>query len=174
MKAVLVVDMVRDFVTGKLGGPDAQAIVPRLRALLERARARGVPVVYVCDAHRPDDPEMKVWGEHSMEGTEGAEIVEELAPAEGDLVFRKRAYDAFTNPEVDAALRERGVDALLVTGVATNICVQNTAAGAAFRGYDLTVVEDCTAAPSEAEHRQGLKYMEEMYGARVAQADAAL
>ncbi len=174
MKAVLVVDMVKDFVTGKLGSPQAQAIVPRMKAFLERARSRGVPVVYVCDAHRPDDPEMKVWGEHSMEGTEGAEIVEALSPAEGDLVFRKRAYDAFTNPELHAKLRAEGVDALLVTGVATNICVQNTAAGAAFRGYDVTVVEDCTAAPSEEEHRQGLKYMETMYGARVVEAEAAL
>ncbi len=174
MKAVIVVDMVNDFVTGKLGSPHARSIVPRLQTLLRQARTKGVPVVYVCDAHQPGDPELEVWGEHSMKGTEGAEIVEELSPEEGDVVFEKRAFDAFTNPSLDQELRGRGVDELVMTGVATNICVQNTAADAFYKGYRLTVVEDCTAAPSEEEHREGLKYMKSMFGAKALKADEAL
>ncbi len=170
----MVVDMVNDFVTGKFGSPRARKIVPRLRAFLERARSKGLLVVYVCDAHRPDDPELKVWGEHSMKGSEGAEIVEELSPKEGDLVFEKQWYDAFQNPSLDAELRRRGVKELLMTGVATNICVQNTAAEASFKGYDVTVLEDLTDAETIEDHRQGLKYMKTMYGAKVVKADEAL
>lgn len=174
MKAVMVVDMVNDFVTGKLGSPRAQKIVPRLKAFLEKARSKGVPVVYVCDAHRPGDPELKLWGEHSMKGTEAAKIVDELAPREADLVFEKQCYDAFQNSQLDPELRKRGIDELILTGVATNICVQNTAAEAFFKGYRLTVVEDLTEAPTEEDHRQGLKYMETMYGAKVVRSDEAL
>lgn len=174
MKAVMVVDMVNDFVTGKLGSPRAQKVVPRLRAFLKRARSNGLPVVYVCDAHLPGDPELKLWGEHSMKGSEGAKIVDELSPKEGDLVFEKQCYDAFQNPTLDAELKRLGVDELIMTGVATNICVQNTAGDASFKGYQVTVVEDCTEAPSEEEHRQGLKYMKTMYGAKVVKSDEAL
>ncbi len=170
----MVVDMVKDFVTGRLGSPQARSIVPCLKSLLERARSEKVPVVYVCDAHQPGDPELEVWGKHSMKGTEGAEIVEELSPEEEDLVFEKRAFNAFTNPSLDEELKRKGVDELVLTGVATNICVQNTAADAFYRGYHLTVLEDCTAAPGEKEHREGLKYMESMFGAKVVKAAEAL
>ncbi len=170
----MVVDMVNDFVTGKLGNSLAQGVVPRLKAFLERARSRDLPVVYVCDAHLPDDPELRVWGEHSMKDTEGAEIVDELEPEAGDMVFEKRAFDAFQNPDLDVELKKRGIEELIMTGVATNICVQNTAADASFKGYRITVVEDCTAAPTEEEHRQGLKYMKSIYGAKVISSNEAL
>ncbi len=170
----MVVDMVKDFVTGSLGGPGARSIVPRLKSLLARARSKGISVVYVCDAHEPGNPELDVWGHHSMKGTEGAEIIEELSPQEGDSVFEKQAFDAFTNPALDEELKQKGVEELVLTGVATNICVQNTAANAFYRGYRLTVVKDCTAARSEEEHREGLKYMESMFGAKVLKADEAL
>lgn len=174
MKAVMVVDMVNDFVTGKLGSPRTQKLVPRLKAFLERARSKGVLVIYVSDAHRPGDSELRVWGDHSMKGSEGARIVDELSPERGDLVFEKQWYDGFQNPTLDVELKKRGIDELLMTGVATNICVQNTAAEASFKGYDVAVVEDCTEAPSEEDHRQGLKYMKTMYGARVVSSDEAL
>ncbi len=145
-----------------------------MKLFLKRARSQGVPIVYVCDAHRPDDPELKVWGEHSMKGTEGAEVVDDLKPEAGDLVFEKQAFDAFQNPDLDVEMKKQGIDELVMTGVATNICVQNTAAAAAFRGYDVAVVEDCTAAPTEEDHRQGLKYMKSIYGARIVKSDEAL
>lgn len=58
--AVLVIDMLNDFVTGKLGNERVRTVIEPIRRLLERARAAGVPVIYVGDAHLPSDPEMAV------------------------------------------------------------------------------------------------------------------
>lgn len=174
MKAVLVLDMIHEFVGGNLGSERVREMVPRLQAFLERTRAKGLPVFYACDAHRPGDPELQVWGEHAMQGTEAAQVVPELAPQEGDGVFAKQCYDALTNPKLADELRRGGVDTLVLTGTATHICVQNTAADAFFRGYDLVVPEDLVEAPTEEAHRQGLKYMEQMYGARIVGSGEAL
>ncbi|HLB71315.1 MAG TPA: isochorismatase family protein, partial [Candidatus Methanoperedens sp.] len=62
-KAIIVVDMINDFVTGKLGSPRAEKIVPGIAALLKEARKQGIPVIYLRDAHTESDKEMGIWGE---------------------------------------------------------------------------------------------------------------
>ena len=88
MKALIVCDMVQDFVTGVIGNPRSQAIIPNIEQLLEKARGdRGAWLtVYVNDAHLPHDFELKVWGEHSMAGSPGAEIIPQLKQQEEDFV----------------------------------------------------------------------------------------
>jgi len=83
MKALIIVDMLDDFVDGKLANPRAQAIVEPLARLLAHAREEGWVVVFSNDAHDPEDPEMAIWGEHAMEGDPGAQVIEALAPREG-------------------------------------------------------------------------------------------
>ena len=73
-EAILVLDMLNDFVTGTLKCDRAQPIIPVLGRLLEGARSAGVPIVYCGDAHLPQDFELRVWGEHAMAGTPGAHI----------------------------------------------------------------------------------------------------
>ncbi len=74
--AVIVVDMLNDFVKGELSCEQSEAIVPPIRALLSDARREGVPIFYCNDHHIPDvDPELKLWGHHAIAGTEGAKIV---------------------------------------------------------------------------------------------------
>ncbi len=81
---VIVLDMVNDFVTGEIAAERAQRIIPTLREdLLPAARENDVRVIYANDAHRPEDTELDVWGEHAMRGTEGAEVIPELTPEEG-------------------------------------------------------------------------------------------
>ena len=62
MRALIIVDMLNDFVDGKLANPKAQAIVEPLQRLLAHAREQGWVVVFSNDAHHPDDPELRVWG----------------------------------------------------------------------------------------------------------------
>ena len=165
--AVIVIDMLNDFVGGKLGFGRAKAIIPNIRRLLDFAHKRGNPVIYVCDAHSPEDPELKLWGEHAMAGSEGARVVPELKPTKKDSILEKHGYDIFFNTELDEMLHGIGVKRLVLTGVVTEICVQNSAAGAFLRGYEITVPEDCVASPDESLHRASLDYMKRVYGARI-------
>lgn len=173
--AVLVIDVLNDFVEGSLKLPGAKELVPRIRSLLEEARRRRVPVIYVCDAHlRGVDREFELWGPHAIKGTWGAEVVGELKPLEGDFVVEKRRYSGFYETSLDTLLRELGVDTLVLTGIATEICVRHTAADAYYRGYGLVVVEDCVRGVSEEAHRAGLEDMRRLYGARVVKLSEAL
>jgi nicotinamidase-related amidase len=119
------------------------------------------------DAHRPEDTELEVWGEHAMRGTEGAEVIPELEPEADDDVFEKRFYDGFRGTGLDEHLRSLGVDRVVVTGLHTNMCARHTSASAFFNGYDIAAPEDCLDAFSQEAHEGGLEYLEEVYHAEV-------
>ncbi len=173
-KALIVVDMINDFVTGKLGSPRAQKIVPNIAALIKRARKQGIPVIYLRDAHTPEDKEMAIWGEHAMKGTEASEIIPELKPEKTDTVIEKRWYSGFVDTKLPKTLKKIGADTLIITGVSTDICVQNNVGHAYFSGYKTIVPSDCTASIDEEAHEQALKYMKNIYGAEITSSDKVL
>lgn len=168
--ALLVIDMLRDFVQagGALYiGPAAEEVKPRVAEHVALARKEGRPVIYVCDRHRPDDAEFGMFPAHCIEGTPGAEVVPELTPAAGEIIIPKRRYSGFFGTDLDATLREKGVDELWLTGVCTNICVLYTAADARMRGYKVTVWREAVASFSEAAHAFALEEMEKTLGCRI-------
>jgi nicotinamidase-related amidase len=167
MKALIVVDMLKDFVDGKLANPKAQRIIEPLERLLDYAREDGWVVVFSNDAHQPGDPELRVWGEHAMAGDPGAEVIEALAPREGDLVSPKRSYGAFDGTGLDEQLRERGVDEVVITGQHTHICVRHSSYGALIRGYEITIPEDAVCAFEGVSEQDALDYLQATYGARL-------
>jgi nicotinamidase-related amidase len=169
MKAVLVVDMLRDFVDGALANPHAQEIVEPIKRLLEHARSAGWVVVFSNDAHRSGDPELAVWGEHAMAGDPGAEVIDELEaqPGERELVVQKRAYGAFDGTDLDERLRGLGVDEVVVVGQHTHICVRHTSYGALIRGYAITVPRDGVCAFDGVDEEEALDYLRTVYGARL-------
>ncbi len=172
--AVIVIDMLVDFVTGALANPRAAAIVPALDRLTRGARERGWPVVYSNDAHLPGDPEERVWGRHAMAGTPGAEVIPELAPRPGDLVVPKRFYSAFHRTGLDGLLHDRGVDTVVLAGQHTHICVRHTAADAFYRDLRIVVPPDAVVAFTEEDERLGLAYLVGVYGAELTAVDALL
>ncbi len=169
--ALLVIDMLNDFVTGKIAAERAEHIIPELDRLIAAARETGVPVIYVNDAHRPEDFELDVWGEHAMRGTEGAAVIPELEPGPDDHVFEKRTYDAFYGTGLDEHLRSLDVSRVVLTGLHTNMCIRHASAGAFFRGYDIVVPENCVEAFSEEDHRRGLEYLRDVYNVDITTAD---
>jgi len=173
-EAIVLVDMVNDFVTGALECERAERIIPRLQTLLAEARTAGVPVIYVNDAHLEKDFEMELWGEHAMKGSEGADIIPELAPADGDYVLEKRTYSAFYDTGLDQLLRSLEAETLYITGLHTNMCCRHTSADAYFRGYDLVALSDGCEAFTEEAHEQGLEYLETVYGAEITDVDAVV
>jgi nicotinamidase-related amidase len=172
MRALIIVDMLNDFVDGKLGNPKAQAIIEPLQKLLARAREEGWVVVFSNDAHHPDDPELRVWGEHAMAGTPEADVIPQLAPREGEIVSPKRVYGAFESTGLDEQLKERGVDEVVITGQHTHICVRHSSYGALIRGYRITIPRDAVCGFEGVDEDEALAYLEMAYGAEITNVDA--
>ncbi len=172
--ALIVTDMLNDFVHGTLKCERAGKLVPVLQALIAGAREAGTPVIFSNDAHLPVDVEIGVWGEHAMAGTEGALVIPELAPQPGDYQIPKRTYSAFHGTGLDSVLRGLETDRVLITGVHTHICGLHTAADAFFRGFKIAVVTDATDAFTEQDRVQGLAYIEKIYGAEMVRSEDVL
>ncbi len=177
MKALIIVDMLNDFANpkGKLYVPGSEDIIPNIKKLKEAFEEKGLPVIYTNDAHIPGvDKELALWGEHAVKGSWGAQVVDELKPNEKNYVIEKRRYSGFFQTGLDLLLRELGVDEVVLTGVATNVCVLHTAADAFFRGYKVTVVSDGTMSYPKEEQQKWLEYMKLIYGAKIKDAEEVI
>ena len=161
--ALMVVDMQRGFLDPgeAMEVPPARETVGAIQTLLALFRARRMPVVFTEFAYSESAPLLvgRLHPEHQpakpgaprgfglpssscLEGTPSADTVPELAPRPGELVIRKRGYDAFASTPLDETLRARNVTSLVVAGTMTDICVLATVIGAFHREYRVTVVED--------------------------------
>jgi nicotinamidase-related amidase len=170
--AILVIDMQNDFFKGKLKCERANMIIPNIKILLETARQKQIPVFYCIDEHLPiDSYEMNLWGPHAMKHTEGARIINELKPSDTDYVITKRTYSAFDGTGLDRALKgtynSKGTDALIITGLHTNICVRHTSYDAFVRGFELIVPKDGVEAFTEEDQNSGLEYIRRIYGTKI-------
>jgi nicotinamidase-related amidase len=164
--------MLNDFVTGKLENERAKHIIPNIKKLVKAARKSNVPVIYSNDAHYPQDVEVtRKWGKHAIKGTEGAEVIPELKPAQKDYIVEKRTYSSFYETGLDPLLRsmhnEEGVKTVVLCGLHTNMCVRHTAADAFFRGYHIIIAKDGVEAFTQEDQEQGLKYLEYVYNAKI-------
>jgi len=170
--AVIVLDMLNDFVGGKLKCERCDKIIPNIRMLIQAARKKGVPVIYSNDAHLPVDEEVvERWGRHAIKGTKGAEVIPQLKPTAKDYILEKRTYSGFHETGMDMLLRDlykgEGVKTVILTGLHTNICVRHTAADAFFRGYKIVVAKDAVEAFTQEDHTEGLNYLKDIYNAKI-------
>jgi nicotinamidase-related amidase len=178
--ALLVIDMQRDFLEPggfgeSLGNDVAQlrrTIAP-LTVLLAAARETGLPVIHTREGHLPDlsdcppakrdrgAPSARIGdpgpnGRILIRGEYGHDIIDELAPTDGEPVIDKPGKGAFYATGLDAVLTERGITSLLVTGVTTEVCVHTTVREANDRGYECLVLADCVGSYFPEFHRIGL------------------
>lgn len=167
-EALIVIDMLNDFVRkgAPLEVPDARRVLPVIEAEIAKARRLGRPVIYLCDSHESEDPEFSRlgWPPHAVKGTEGAQVVDELAPAEGDLVVEKTTYSGFYGTGLDELLRGRGITDLTLTGCVTHICVLFTASDAVLRGYRVSVAGKGVAGLESNDHEAALRIMKNVLG----------
>ena len=142
-----------DLQAGAFGGHGIPAVdrpdrlLGNARALLQAARAAGLPVVHIQHCARP--------GEVFAEGASGWPIVAPLTPAGGEPVVRKRAADAFEGTDLHATLQEIGARHLIVAGIQTEQCVAATCRGALGLGYTVHLVEDGHSTWPDAPHSAG-------------------
>jgi nicotinamidase-related amidase len=160
--AIVVVDLIEVFVNGKMGDRKFKGVVEQTNRVISETKKFAV---LVQDAHRSEDPEMNIWGEHAMDGSKEAETVEELKWVKP--VLKKRTYDAFFNTELEMLLRARNAKNLLFCGVVTDICIVHSVASAFFRGFNTIVARECTSTYSEDDKRDTLEYMAKNYGTKI-------
>lgn len=166
--ALIVIDMINDFVTGAFKSERAARIIPDIKNLLIHARMQKALIVYVTDAHLPGiDPEFEVWGRHAEAGSWGADIIDELKPQKGDYRIFKRKYSAFQDTGLDQLLRELRIETVILTGVVTDICIQHTAADAFFRGYRIIIPRDCVEAADTATQEEALRFIKKAYSPEI-------
>lgn len=168
-----------------------QKVIAPIKALSAAARSAKLPVIYTKNVI-PRDPvlwpdEDSPWyqkGDYRkfksdpalqrgacIDGNWGAEIVDELAPAAGDLVVEKSCYSGFVNTDLDVILRRKGVRYLFLTGIGTPTCVEATARDAYFREYWPILISDCCGAILRETHEQALFAIKRRYGWATTSAD---
>lgn len=156
-----------------------ETVVPNARRLLEAFRAAGLRVVFtrhgpllpdggdlVPRRRRRDADSVSLIGLPALwpRGTFEHEIVASLAPEPGELVLDKNTSSVFNSTGAEWLLRNMGVETLVVTGMATDMCVETTARDAADRGFNVVVVEDATATYFEHHHRAALSAFARVFG----------
>ncbi|MGC8618202.1 MAG: cysteine hydrolase family protein [Thermoplasmata archaeon] len=160
--AIVSIDLINDFVTGKLGRPKFKKVVKTTRELIKET---GKPAILVQDSHSKGDPEIRIWGYHAMDGEQGSETVPDLEGM-GDVI-RKHTYDAFFNTNLEDILVEKGAKRVVFCGLVTDICIVHSVASAFFRGFRPIIVEECTDTYSPTEKKRVLEYMKKNYGAKI-------
>jgi nicotinamidase-related amidase len=155
--AIIVVDMLKDNLKGSSRNPyfqEGMAIMPNLQRLLQESRKRGLPIIFACDSFLEGDfifkGRMKV---HSLRGTEGAEVVNDLQPRPTDIILPKRRFSAFFKTDLDQTLRTLGVDTIVVTGITTEVCVLMTVMDGLCHDFSAILLEDCSATRSIEFHK---------------------
>jgi nicotinamidase-related amidase len=171
--ALIVVDMQNGFCKpdGSLYAPGSEMAIEPIESLIEQARTAGTQVVYTQDVHPPMQfndahyyDEFEQWGEHVLEGSWEADIVNELPIRPADHVVEKHTYDAFYQTELDGWLSARAINNLVICGTLANVCVLHTAGSAGLRDYRPILISDCIGA-IEADHREfALEHADWLFG----------
>lgn len=168
--ALLVIDMQKDFVAegGSLKVESAKATVPRIKSLMDRARSSKVRICYTQDTQFEGDKEFDIWPEHCIKGTKGWEIIDELKPELGDMVFEKNRYDGFYETSLEHYLSHVWhIENLIITGTVSNICVAHTAASAGLRWYRIFVPAQGISALTEFDQALTLRQVSFLYDGTV-------
>ena len=158
--ALLIIDMVKDNLDEKKPVPItplARRLFDPINHLIRAFRNASWPVVFATDAFAVDDfifgGKMKP---HSLAGTRGAQVAEELDRHPEDLWLPKPHFSAFFRTGLEEWLRARGVTLCAVAGITTNFCVLTTAMDALCCDFKTVILEDCATAATETIHKQTL------------------
>lgn len=169
-KALIIVDMLNDFIDPEgvlYCGEAALDIVPHIKKRLDSFRKTEHPVIFLQDAHAPDDKEFAKFPPHCIAGTWGGQIIDALAPRPGEHVLPKTRYSGFYGTSLDRLLSELQPRRVDVVGVCTSICVMDTVGGLVNRDYPVRVRQDEVADFDRQAHAHALERMAKIYGAEV-------
>ena len=174
--AVVLIEYQNDFTSegGVLHGAvsevmDKTEMLANTRRVVDAARSAGATVMHAPITFAAGYGELSkhpygilkgvVDGNAFVKGSWGAAIVDELAPAETDIVIEgKRGLDTFASTNLDFILRSKGITTIVLGGFLTNCCVESTMRSGYENGYQVITLTDCVAATSLEEHDNALRY----------------
>ena len=174
--ALVLIEYQNDFTSegGALHGAvgdvmESTGMLENTRALVDAARAAGATIVHAPITFAPGYGELAdhpygilkgvVDSTAFVKGEWGAEIVDSLAPQEGDVVVEgKRGLDTFATTNLDFILRARGITTIALGGFLTNCCVESTMRTGYEKGYQVVTLSDCVAATSAEEHKNAIQF----------------
>jgi len=184
--AILIVDVQNDFCAEggamQREGRDlslVQQMVPRLSRLVDAARAAKVRCVWIRNVYNtgPNWYLSEVWLEQAQRRRNGAYVrfpvcepnawngdFYQIKPQPDEAIVTKHRYGAFESSDLDLVLRSQGIRTVIMTGVATNVCVETTARQAFLRDYYVVFTSDCTATYSQAQHDAALFNIDQFFG----------
>ncbi|MFN8632334.1 MAG: isochorismatase family cysteine hydrolase [Chloroflexota bacterium] len=166
--ALLIVDMINDleFPGGDRLAEQVMPVAGRIRELRRRARALGIPTLYVNDNFGRWQSDLAAVLSHCLEDdVRGRPMVELVKPADDDYFVLKPKHSGFYSTTLDTLLAYLKASTLILTGIAGNSCVLFTANDAFMRDYHLIVPEDCVASIDPDDNAHALKQMRELLGA---------
>ena len=156
-----------------------KAMVPRLDRLIDAARHAKVRCVWIRNVYNtgPNWYLSDVWLEHAQRRRRGAYLsipvcepnawngdFFEIKPLPDEAIVTKHRYGAFESSDLDLVLRSQGIRTVIMTGVATNVCVETTARQAFLRDYYVVFTSDCTATYDQADHEATLRNIDAYFG----------
>jgi ureidoacrylate peracid hydrolase len=185
--ALIVVDVQNDFAaTGgamEREGFDvkmAQEMVPRLVQFIDEARKAKVPIIYIQNVYNSNQNWYlsEVWLEQAarkrkgsytqrlvcVKGSWGWEFYGGIKPLPSEAVVTKHRFSAFVDTDLDLILRSKKIKTLIMTGIATNVCVETTARMGFLKDYYIVFVSDCCAAYKQHLHETTLENIETLFG----------
>jgi nicotinamidase-related amidase len=157
--ALVVIDLQHGIVANPAAPHDPKDVVARSAQIARALRAAGGTVVLVHVTPSQDgkdglkpiaDAPARTWG--GAPPPDWSDIVPELEPESAHVIITKRQWGAFYGTELDLQLRRRGIDTIILCGIATTIGVESTARDAYERGYQQIFVEDAMSARTAEEH----------------------
>lgn len=135
-RAIIVVDLQKDYLaTGRFPLVGIDEATANATKVIEAARSAGDKIIHIRHENPAD-------ASFFVPGTEGAEIIPELAPADGELVITKNYPNAFRETKLKQALDEEGIKDVVIVGAMSHMCIDATSRAAADLGYNTTIVED--------------------------------
>jgi len=137
------------------------SVVPNGQRLIATCRSVGVEVIYTVIESltldgRDRSLDYKISGLFAAKGSREAEVIDELAPLDNEIVIPKTSSSLFNSTNFEYVLRNLGVQYLMVMGIVTDQCVETTVRDGCDRGFLMTVIEDACAASSEQRHEESL------------------
>lgn len=154
-----------------------EQVVAECAELLARARAQAIPVLYTRQVARADGadatPSMqRLMAQHAMSDEESpigddadraSQILDAVAPQQGDIVIEKHRWDAFFNTDLENILRNLDARRLIIAGLQTNVCVETTSRTAMMKNYEVAVPEDAVSTDGKRLHFNALDSLRILY-----------